>query len=117
MVLKNAPPKLVASSFSSLGIRALRLRGLPGPGRRGPAEESGDTVGAPPPAGREADDGGEADKARRRRALRPQVLRSFVALAPAALAERRQVRGRRRVPDREVLRWMIPRTAWDARSG
>ncbi|MBO0705362.1 MAG: hypothetical protein J2P39_08585, partial [Candidatus Dormibacteraeota bacterium] len=51
----------------------------------------------------------------RRAALHRRVLQSFSAHLPEMLAKRRQVRGRKRVHDREVLRWMVPREEWDAR--
>jgi hypothetical protein len=44
-----------------------------------------------------------------------RVLASFAAQLPAMLAERRRVRSRRRVSDREIRRWMYPRAEWDAR--
>ena len=103
MVLKNAPAPLVARSFSALGLRAARLR------RAVPAEAPGtgteDLSGLP----------GVTQKAARRIALRGRVLESFLAHAPEALAARRRIRGRRTVPDGEILRWIVPRSEWDAR--
>jgi hypothetical protein len=96
-ILKNAPPGLVWSAFGSLGLRAgrnaLRVRG------------TGHTPDAPPVSARDA----------RRAGLHRQVLQSFSAHLPEMLAKRHQVRGRRRVADHDVLRWMVAREEWDAR--
>ncbi|MBO0702496.1 MAG: glycosyltransferase family 2 protein [Candidatus Dormibacteraeota bacterium] len=103
MILKNAPAPLVARSFSALGLRAARLRQSPGVH---PPDTDGQDLSRLQPA---------AQKATRRIALRGRVLQSFLAHAPEALAARRQIRGRRSVPDSEVSRWMVPRAEWDAR--
>ncbi|MGH7922478.1 MAG: glycosyltransferase family 2 protein [Candidatus Dormibacteraceae bacterium] len=114
MVLKNAPSSLVARSFSALGLRAMKLRG------RVPDAPEADQLevefGAPESIAADPVPSQPADaKATRRAALRLRVLRSFAAHAPAAVAARRVIRGRRTVPDREVMRWMVRRSEWDAR--
>ncbi|MFZ0215076.1 MAG: glycosyltransferase family 2 protein, partial [Candidatus Dormiibacterota bacterium] len=69
MILKNAPPALVATSFSSLGLRALRL------GHR--RERAGELPESTEfSRDRRAVDA-KGDKDRRRAALRAAVLRSF----------------------------------------
>jgi GT2 family glycosyltransferase len=96
-IVKNAPAGLVCSSFGSLGLRAgrnaLRVQGSSRAQNRPPVSE----------------------KDARRAALHRRVLQSFGAHLPEMLAKRRQVRGRKRVADHEVLRWMVPREEWDAR--
>lgn len=46
---------------------------------------------------------------------RERVLTSFLWHVPGALAGRARIRSRRRVPDQDVLRWVVPRSDWDAR--
>lgn len=103
MILKNAPAPLVARSFSALGLRAARLR-RPPPVSDVPGGH-GEGLSRTQP---------DAEKATRRIALRGRVLESFLAHAPQALAARSRIRGRRTVTDRAVLRWMVPRSEWDA---
>ncbi len=103
MVLKDAPAPLVARSFSALGVRAAKLRRPPSPAV--PGNDAQDPSRLP----------SAAQKATRRMALRGRVLESFLVHAPEALAARRRIRGRRTVPDGDVLRWMVPRSEWDAR--
>lgn len=40
---------------------------------------------------------------------RVRAFLAFLALLPAVLADRRRIRRSRRVPDREILSWMVPR--------
>jgi GT2 family glycosyltransferase len=51
-----------------------------------------------------------------REEVRSRVLASFAVHVPEMLAKRTVVRGRRRVSDRDIERWLYPREAWDARS-
>jgi len=105
MVLKNAPAPLVARSFSALGLRAARLRRPPSDLAQADGRDGEDLSRVKPAAA----------KATRRLALRGRVLQSFLAHAPEALAARTQIRGRRTVRDAEVMRWVVPRSEWDAR--
>lgn len=92
-IVKNAAPVLVATSFASLFGRAA-------------ANAAGAAGRRPAPA---------PNRGAARARVHGRVLASFAAQLPAMLAERRRVRSRRRVSDREIRRWMYPRAEWDAR--
>ena len=99
MILKNAPPGMVAES-------GMRFAGL---AARNAARTLLGRVTTPPEALRRADRG--PGRAR----IHLAVLRSLLAHTPEMLAKRRNIRARRTVSDREIERWFYPRDLWLSR--
>ncbi len=91
MVLKNADPRFVVDSFSSLFARAAANA-------------------------RAGDDSSRPNRGPRRARVHGRVARSLAAHLPALLVKRARIRARRKVDDSAIRRWMTPRAEWDARS-
>lgn len=99
MILKNAPPDMVMESIG-------HFAGLSG---KNAARTILGRFMKPPPALRRANLG--PGRAR----IHVNVVRSLAAHLPEMLAKRRQIRGRRTVPDRDIQSWFYPRELWLAR--
>lgn len=99
MIVKNAPTAFVLRSFWSFGWLALRaaVRAL-----LRPPTAAGSASGAPRLGGRA------------RAAVQLRALGSLLRHLPALLVRRRRIRGRRRVSDAEIRRWLYSRQKWQA---
>lgn len=98
MILKNGPPGFVLGAFLSFGWRSAKMAVRAVVPRRQPGLA---TVSS----------GARFSRAR----IELRVMLSLLAHFPEMLAKRWRIRGRRRVGDDEIRRWLYPRELWDSR--